>query len=110
MRGGHMIGVEEGLLRDLPVGRNRNRLPPVVTHQIDGENLHDRTDGGDELIERLRPLIEVDENEAGQHRPLQLMQTHVAVAELAAMELLLVQDILVTTGQIPAPAMERTND
>ena len=110
MRRGYVITLEERLLRDFPVRRDRDRLPPVVAHQIDRQNLEPLAHRSDELIERLRILGQVDPHESGEDDGVHFLERHVAVLELPVAKLLTLEHEMIVALQIPAPAMERTDD
>jgi hypothetical protein len=110
MRGGHMICLKERLLRHFPVCANGNRLPPVVTHLANGEILQNLSYGCNEVIERLGIWIEVDEDKPGKHHHFQLFQRHITVTQLAATELLTLEDELILALEIPAPTVKRAYD
>src|SRR5262245_20882654 len=95
MRRRHVVGLHERFLRDLPVRGNGDGFPPVVARLTDREILDEVAYRSDEILERLRVPIQVDEHEAGEYRRLHFFQCHVAVAQLAAAEFTALQHELI---------------
>ncbi len=108
--GRYVIALEKGFLSHLPIGRHRDRLPPVVAHFADGQVFEKLPHRRDEVVERLRIRIEVDENEAGEHDVLDFAQRDIAVRKLAATKFLALQHEFVAPRGIPAPAVKRADD
>src|SRR3546814_652624 len=105
----YMVGLVERLHCQLPVARQRDGSIPAEAQLLEFIVPATLVDGIEELLKRFRVVIHVDEREAAPDIDLRLGEPNVLVLEAIA-PILPIDHQCVVAVQIPAPAVESTNE